>query len=87
LDIATNKVNDEQMDRIPHHLIGYLKPFYTNINVLHEYRKKALEIIQKIWDERKLPILVGGTFYYMEAIVFDNNLVQNQLEESSKLLF
>ena len=62
------------MDGIPHHLLGFLEPTNSNYNV-QNFRDDALNILNKLWNERKLPILVGGTAYYIESVIFDNNLI------------
>lgn len=74
LDISSNKISTEEMEGIPHHLLGFLEPTNSNYNV-QNFRNDALNILNKIWSEQKLPILVGGTAYYIESVIFDNNLI------------
>jgi tRNA dimethylallyltransferase len=65
------------MAGIPHHLIGSIEPTYSGYDI-HKFRKDALEAIQMILDRGKLPILVGGTAYYVESVIYYNNLVETE---------
>jgi len=64
----------EEMEGIPHHLLGFLEPTNSSYNV-QNFREDALEILNKLWAEQKLPVIVGGTAYYIESVIFDNNLI------------
>lgn len=74
LDISSNKMTKEEMEGIPHHLLGFLEPTNSSYNV-QNFREDALEILNKLWAEQKLPVIVGGTAYYIESVIFDNNLI------------
>lgn len=74
LDIATNKISTEEMCGIKHHLIGFLNPTHRTYNV-HDFSAAALKIINDIWKDKRLPIIVGGTAYYIESVIFSNNLI------------
>nr|XP_027197124.1 tRNA dimethylallyltransferase-like isoform X2 [Dermatophagoides pteronyssinus] len=69
LDIATNKVLPNEMEQIPHHLIDMIDPF-QQFTVL-DFQKLALKSIDQIISKRKIPIIVGGTNYYIESILWD----------------
>ncbi|KAF7639421.1 C2H2-type domain-containing protein [Meloidogyne graminicola] len=85
LDISSNKISTEEMEGIPHHLLGFLEPTNSNYNV-QNFRNDALNILNKIWSEQKLPILVGGTAYYIESVIFDNNLIATGDREKGDLI-
>ena len=84
LDIATNKLNSDEMAGIPHHLIGSIEPTYSGYGI-HKFRKDALEAIQMILDRGKLPILVGGTAYYVESVIYYNNLVETERNMTDRI--
>ena len=65
------------MAGIPHHLIGYLEPTKSKNNV-HNFKKDAMQVIQRIWNDGKLPIVVGGTAYYIEALIYRENLIEHE---------
>ncbi|VVC32895.1 Zinc finger C2H2-type,P-loop containing nucleoside triphosphate hydrolase,Matrin/U1-C-like, C2H2- [Cinara cedri] len=73
LDVATNKATEEETEGIPHHMMGTLD-WDDECNV-HQYKNQALQIIRDIYSRGKVPILVGGTSYYIESIIYDNSLV------------
>lgn len=66
MDIGTAKITKEEMEGIPHYLVGiqaYDKPYNVKI-----FQEKARESIQKILQKQKLPILCGGTGLYLSLI-------------------
>ncbi|XP_033122769.1 tRNA dimethylallyltransferase-like isoform X2 [Anneissia japonica] len=69
LDIITNKVTAEELKVCPHHLIDYVNPLsrYTVV----DFRNKAVPIIDNILKNDKLAIIVGGTNYYIEALLWN----------------
>jgi tRNA dimethylallyltransferase len=71
------------MDGIPHHLISFLEPTYSDYNV-QDFKNDALEIIHKIWDNNKVPILVGGTGYYIESVIYWNHLIETDKQITGK---
>ncbi|CAH2014439.1 unnamed protein product [Acanthoscelides obtectus] len=68
LDISTAKATPQEQSVAPHHLIDILDPHETF--TVTQYRNKALNVIQDILDRNKLPIVVGGTNYYIEALLW-----------------
>lgn len=66
IQIATAKPSNEEMRGVPHHLIGYVAP---NINyTAADWAKDAAEKIAEIERRGKIPILVGGTGFYLRAL-------------------
>ncbi|KAL3273478.1 hypothetical protein HHI36_014919 [Cryptolaemus montrouzieri] len=82
LDIITAKVKKEEQLGIPHHLIDILDPHET-FTVL-EYRNQAVNIIDKLILQNKLPIIVGGTNYYIESILW--NILVEEVDSNSKVI-
>ncbi|ESO88259.1 hypothetical protein LOTGIDRAFT_219332 [Lottia gigantea] len=81
LDIVTNKVTPQEQDECPHHMISYLSPLQYSHNVVN-FRNKALPIIDKLISEEKVPIIVGGTNYYIESLLW-NFLINKKVKASS----
>lgn len=69
LDIGTAKVTRVEMEGIPHHLLSHVK-LTTNYSV-YDYQKDARNLIEKLEQENKNIILVGGTGLYLKATLFD----------------
>lgn len=68
MNIGTAKVSDEEMENIPHHMISIvsLKEKFS----VADYVKKVEEKIDKICEKGKVPIIVGGTGLYINALVY-----------------
>ena len=69
LNIATAKVTEEEKENIPHHLFD-IKNIYEDYTV-YDYQKDARKIINKLINENKTPILVGGTGLYIKACLYN----------------
>ncbi|XP_026469012.1 tRNA dimethylallyltransferase-like [Ctenocephalides felis] len=68
LDIVTAKATKEEQSQAVHHLLDVAQPGET-FTVVH-YKQKALEIISNLLSKNILPIIVGGTNYYIESILW-----------------
>ncbi len=68
LDIASARISPPEMNGIPHHLLGCFSP--GECVTASTYRDLALSVIADIKNRRKIPILVGGTNYYIERVLF-----------------
>lgn len=67
MDIATAKPDEQEMEGIPHHLIGFLPP--DQPFSLAEYVRLAGEAIEDVACRKKLPILAGGTGLYADTLL------------------
>jgi len=72
LDIGTGKIIQEEMKGVPHHLLDVIPPEQTFTAA--EWKKSAEEKIAKIVARGNLPIICGGTGFYIEQIVKDIDL-------------
>ncbi|XP_026558613.1 tRNA dimethylallyltransferase [Pseudonaja textilis] len=70
LDIITNKVSAQEQKLCKHHMISFVDPLVTNYTVL-DFQKKATAIIDEILASQKVPIVVGGTNYYIESLLWN----------------
>jgi tRNA dimethylallyltransferase len=79
LPIITNKITVEEQNGIPHHLLGCIaldeEPWRVGL-----FKRKASQIIREIRSRGRVPILVGGTHYYTQSLLFDDSLVTAQAE-------
>ncbi len=69
LDIITDKISENEMCGIPHHLFSFL-PINENYSVA-DYQSNIREKIKEIELKNKTPILVGGTGLYIKAALYD----------------
>jgi tRNA dimethylallyltransferase len=67
MDIGTAKPTKKEMKGIPHHLLDVASP--KRKFTIAQYRKLALKAIEKIQKKGKIPFLVGGTWFYIKAVV------------------
>lgn len=67
LDVGTAKVTEEEMQGVPHHLVGFLSP--EQPFSVAEFVSLADQCIRDISARGKLPVLVGGTGLYMESLL------------------
>jgi len=67
MDIGTGKVTKKEMKGVPHHLLDVVSP-KTRFTVA-QYRKFALKAMNKIFEKGKVPILCGGSGFYIQAVV------------------
>jgi len=72
MDIGTGKITKKEMNGVPHYLLDVVSP-KTRFTVV-QYQKLALKTIGKILNppaggENKVPFLVGGTGFYIQAVV------------------
>jgi tRNA dimethylallyltransferase len=66
IEIATAKPSEEEKRGVPHHLIDYVSP---NVNyTAADWAKDATEKIYEIESRAKVPILVGGTGFYLRTL-------------------
>ncbi|XP_016126389.1 tRNA dimethylallyltransferase, mitochondrial-like [Sinocyclocheilus grahami] len=69
LDIITNKVTEEEQAQCRHHMSSFVDPLVSGYTVV-DFRNKALSLIEDMHRRKKLPIIVGGTNYYIESILW-----------------
>lgn len=85
LPIITNKIPVQEQQGIPHHLLGTISLDSIPWDVT-EFKKKAQDVMQEIRSRGKLPILVGGTTYYVDALLFEG-AVLDEVQQDSSLSF
>ncbi|XP_016648481.1 PREDICTED: tRNA dimethylallyltransferase 2 isoform X2 [Prunus mume] len=67
LDVLTNKVPLHEQKGVPHHLLGTVSP---NVEfTAKDFRDFAIPLINDILSRNCLPVIVGGTNYYIQALV------------------
>lgn len=86
MDIGTAKVSKKQREEVPHHLID-TKDLSDAFNVVQFY-EEALASIESICARDKVPIIVGGTGFYIHTLIYGpplgppaNQHVRKKLEE------
>ncbi len=81
MNIGTDKIKPEDMQGVPHHLIDILDPS-EDFNVF-EFKKRAKAAISDIYSRGNIPILVGGTGFYIQSVLYDIGFEENADESES----
>ncbi|MBU2540098.1 tRNA (adenosine(37)-N6)-dimethylallyltransferase MiaA [Patescibacteria group bacterium] len=81
MDIGTGKVTKKEMRGIPHYLLDVISP-KKRFDVA-QYKKLAEEAINRIYKKNKLPFLVGGTGFYIQAVI--DNISMPKIKPDWKL--
>ena len=74
MDIGSAKVTEEEMRGVPHYLIDCVSPF-ESWNVVR-FKELAKEAACEITADGRLPILCGGTGFYIQALLYDIDFTQ-----------
>jgi len=69
MDIGTNKIKEEEKCGIPHYLMDVLEPT-EDFNVV-TFKNMATKALDDIYSQGRLPIIVGGTGFYIQALLYD----------------
>lgn len=69
MDIGSAKISKEEMEGVPHHLIDALDPA-EEFNVFR-FQQMAKAALGEIYQRGRIPIVVGGTGFYIQALLYD----------------
>ena len=83
LNVGTAKPTAEEMRGVKHHMIDVVGP--TEAFNVGDYAEKALPIVENLHSQGKLPIICGGTGFYINSLLFDlgygNTPADNKIRE------
>ena len=69
MNIGTAKIKTDEMEGIPHYLVDVLDPA-EEFHVAR-FQKMAKEALQNIYGKGKIPLVVGGTGFYIQSLLYD----------------
>ncbi|MBD5542482.1 MAG: tRNA (adenosine(37)-N6)-dimethylallyltransferase MiaA [Lachnospiraceae bacterium] len=75
MDIGSAKIKKEEMQGIPHYLVDILSP-KEEFNV-YLFQKLAKDAMERIYGNGHIPILVGGTGFYIQSVLYDIDFTQS----------
>ena len=78
MDIGSAKITRQEMQGIPHHMIDILDP-WEPFNVV-VFQQKCKECLTGIYERNRIPIVAGGTGFYIQALLRDIDFTENQEE-------
>lgn len=80
MDIGTAKITKEEMQGVPHHLLDCFEPDEEfNVAVFQEMAKQCIE---EIHARGRVPILTGGTAFYIQALLYDIDFNEEEHDNS-----
>lgn len=75
MNIGSAKIIAEEMQGVPHHMIDILDP-WEPFNVV-VFKQKCEECLQGIYERKNIPIVAGGTGFYIQALLKDIDFTEN----------
>lgn len=90
MDIGSAKIMPEEMDGIEHYLIDCLEPEEA-FNIVR-FQEMAKEALKQIYAQGKIPVVVGGTGFYIQSLLYDidfsdeceNSQIREELEREAE---
>lgn len=82
-DIGTAKVSKEEMQGVAHYLIDEMDPD-EECNVF-EFQSRAKRYIQEIHDRGKIPLIVGGTGFYIQSVLYDIDFSEESADRTYRM--
>ncbi|MCR5430368.1 MAG: tRNA (adenosine(37)-N6)-dimethylallyltransferase MiaA [Eubacterium sp.] len=78
LDIGSAKITKEETDGVKHYLIDFLEP--TDEFDIYTFKQMAEEAINEIYTKGKIPIIVGGTGFYIQSVLYDIDFEETEVD-------
>lgn len=79
MDIGTAKIKPEEMQGVPHYLVDEFAPD-EEFNVMI-FQQRAKGYMKDIYSRGKIPLLVGGTGFYIQSVLYDIAFTENQEQD------
>lgn len=79
MDIGSAKISNKEMLGIPHHLIDFLDP--SESFSVAEFSSMAKSIINNIYENNHLPMVVGGTGLYINSLIYNYSFAETNKDE------
>ncbi|MDO5717556.1 MAG: tRNA (adenosine(37)-N6)-dimethylallyltransferase MiaA [Tissierellia bacterium] len=71
MDIGTAKIKEEEMQGVKHHMLDIVYP--DQEYSVDDYKKDCYDIINRLNEDNKIPIITGGTGLYLDSLIYDLN--------------
>ena len=80
MNIGSAKIRQEEMEGVPHHLVDVFEPD-EEFHVVR-FQECARRCMEEIYGRKRIPILVGGTGFYIQAVLYDIDFTENGGDDS-----
>ena len=78
MDIGSAKIKTEEMQGVPHFLIDEVQPD-EEFHVVR-FQQLAKKYLKQIWERGHIPVIVGGTGFYIQALLYDIDFTENECD-------
>ena len=78
LNIGSAKITEDEMDGVKHYLIDVLEP--TDDFDIYTFKQMAEDAIEEIYAKGKVPIIVGGTGFYIQSVLYDVDFEETEVD-------
>ncbi|WMJ81999.1 tRNA (adenosine(37)-N6)-dimethylallyltransferase MiaA [Clostridium sp. MB40-C1] len=79
MDIGSAKIKEDEKEEIPHYVIDFIDPS-KEFSVV-EFKNEATKSIELIDSKNKLPMVVGGTGFYIDSLIFNYDFANTYRDE------
>ncbi|MDD2979215.1 MAG: tRNA (adenosine(37)-N6)-dimethylallyltransferase MiaA [Hespellia sp.] len=79
MDIGSAKITREEMEHVPHYLVDEISP-EEEFHVVR-FQNMAKKAMKQIYENGHIPIIVGGTGFYIQALLYDIDFTENEKDE------
>lgn len=79
MDIGSAKIKPEEMCEVKHYMIDILEP--TDSFHVVMFKELALKYMEQIYANGHIPIIVGGTGFYIQALLYDIDFTESDQDE------
>lgn len=86
MDIGSAKIMPEEMDGVKHYLVDCLEPNDPEAFNVTRFQQMAKAAMEEIYAQGKVPILVGGTGFYIQSVVYDIDFTENDADTSYRTM-
>ena len=80
MDIGSAKIRPEEMQGVPHYLVDELKP-WEEFHVVR-FQQMAKKAMEQIYANGHIPIVVGGTGFYIQALLYDIDFTETPKDDT-----
>ena len=86
MDIGSAKIMPEEMGGVKHYLVDCLEPNDPDAFNVTRFQQMAKAAMEEIYADGKVPILVGGTGFYIQSVVYDIDFTENDADTSYRTM-
>jgi tRNA dimethylallyltransferase len=80
MDIGSAKIHPDQMENVRHHLVDVLEP--SEAFHVVRFQQMAKQAMDEIYSRGKIPVVVGGTGFYIQALLYDIDFTEAKVDNS-----